>query len=384
MTENTSLDTTNDSKGSVTQQPVSPAKSNVRSPVEIAISESKTTNQTSPELDRTISMIPRSKGEMPIHHSPPTLSQQRKKSLFSQLVDEPDGSIRTTRIETALLEQKQQSSTSTSNPTTSPPQSLVYIMQHGVRPNPVEQNQVTLLSATNDLKKRAQSKSTNNPKLKRMTTSKINTSKARNISPFYQDLSQTKTPSVTSTSNIDVDLFPWSTDTPIEQLTSHSLDNSFPMPNVPQNNNMLDNRVANAGPVHILYQNAQPHPIQLYEFGSPKVNQHFNPSTTAGLQSVLTSPTTTNQLMSSMPIDNSFNRSRTPASSSSDIYDAFFPSESLPSSSQWDDNQVTTTVITPPDLQTNYLLEQPSHSQIDSHLNPDSKPQVRLSFDIQF
>ena len=89
--------------------------SNVRSPVEIVTSGSKAINQTSPEMDQTISIVPRRKGDILLHHSPPNLPQRRStQSVWSRLVDEPTGSIRTTRIGATLLPQNQQSSTSAS------------------------------------------------------------------------------------------------------------------------------------------------------------------------------------------------------------------------------------------------------------------------------
>ena len=230
----------------------------------------------------------------------------------------------------------------------------------------MEQAQVNLpLPAPNDPKKRTQLKSPNNSKSKRRIKSNIDPSEATSISPFYQDPWQGKPSFVTSTSNTDSDLFSGRTGLPFEQLTSYSLDNSLLMPAVPHNSNMLHDSVSNADPIRILQQTTQSHSIQLYEFGSPKIDP-------------LTSSTTTDQLMHSLLTESSFNPPVSPMTNSTNIYDTYLPPELFPSSSQWDDNQVTTTVITPPHIQNNYLPKPQSHSPIDTNDHPSFQLQVRL------
>jgi hypothetical protein len=62
-----------------------------------------------------------------------------------------------------------------------------------------------------------------------------------------------------------------------------------------------------------------------------------------------------------------------------DIFDTYFLSDTLYSSVACEENQVTSSVETPPDPQNNHLPQQQHYSSTDSN----RESQVRLLFDVQ-
>jgi hypothetical protein len=348
----------NDSKVTNVQLSSPTANTNVRSPVEINVPVSKTSNQTtdvSGVVDETITEVLQGKGNIPIHT--PSTPQQTKPSLIARMVLESNEPT-TTKTYVSPLYQEQQPSMPTSNG-----QSIIHITEQGVFPSIAEQNQMNTSSATNNTKKRVGSKPTSNTKPKRTTKSMVSTSP------------------VTSTSNIGSKPSPWS-----DTRTSSSSGDSATITSVGLSDysfissslnisdvNQINYPVSSPERIQVIHTNDQHHGIMLHDIFSPENDKEFHSSTPPPLKLPMSSS------MNSVSIENSSDTSNVLITNTNDPFDDFLSPNPLSSSSIWQEDQVTSTVMIPSDPPNNVLPEQQSYSRNDPYL----KSQVRLLFDVQ-
>jgi len=376
----------------------------VRSPVELDISESPYLNQTklSPEavVDQTITEVIKGKGDIPIRKpSTPTTPQKYKRPpLSAQLVWESNGPTPTTRTFCLPLHQEQQLSTTyDSNNSTLSLQNFADITEV-IRPNSTEQNQMNTVSqqpATKNTKKRNRLRPTNNTASKRTANIQQQQEQAQ-ISSSHQDISQTRTSPVTSTSNVINQRMSW-LDTPISSSSSsssgsatnahnvnqnqHLPNDSLEIPDIDRDNDMLNCSDFNDN-IHIIYRDVG-HEIELDDLFSQKLDRPFVSSTPPPMSSPPMSTSITNQTMKPPSTEKSSNTLLASITHSDDIFDNYFLTGTSYSSISFEENQVTSSVLTPPDPQNNHVPQQQYYSPTNTYTDSNLETQVRLLFDVQ-
>jgi hypothetical protein len=359
----------------------------VRSPVKLDISASQNINQIkmSPDaiMEQTICEVAKGKGDISVGKSS-TAPQQQKPSLTSQIVWESNGSTPTTRTCSSPSHHKQQLSTYDSTTSTLSRQNVVAATQQVICSNLSEQSQMGTLSqqpTTKNNKNKNRSKSTNNSESKRTKKSIINTQRQTTISSSHQDISPTITSHVTSTSNKRMS---WS-DTPISSSSSsgdvtipyvenskqHLTNDALQMPDIDN----LNYSVFDDEQIQTIYPNNDHHQIELDDIFSSKIDDPFTSSTPPPLSSLSMSESLLNQVSA----EKSSSTSITSLPNPLDVYENYFPS----SSSTWEENQVTSSVLTPPDAQNNQLPQRQYYSQTNTFTNSNLPSQVRLLFRVQ-
>jgi hypothetical protein len=364
----------NDSRATSTQQSTPQTNKNIRSPVELLnIRTPENTNQTKNTLevvDETITEVLQGKGSIPTHKSstPSVPPQKTKQPLSSQIVWESNGPV-TTKTYVSPLHQEQQSSISNSNTSTSNGEIITHITGQGVFPSITEQSQM------NNTKKRVRSKPTSNQKPKRTTKSKIN-------------VSQIKTSPGTPKSNIGGKPASWSdalvssSSVDSAKMTSIGLSDHYPindsleMPEI--DHDIFKDPMSNTEGIQIIPTNDQHHGIDIDYLFSPKNEKNFNSSTPPS--SLVLMPSTTNQLLNELSLENSSDTSNVLETNATDIYEELLAAFSEPTR---EENPVTSTVTNSSDLHNNYPPEQQSYSQNDLYFETNLQTQVRLLSDVQ-
>jgi hypothetical protein len=364
ITDNTLCGSTNDIQINTVQQSSPHTNPNVRSPVKIDIPGSENLNQPkrSPEemVDETICEVVEGKGNISLlNSSTSTTSPQRKSSVSTPHSWESNGPTTTTRRYSSPVHQIQQSLTYDSNISTLNRPSFGEMIQQVIRPNFTEQSPMNTLTAMNNNKKRNGSKSMNNSGPKRAYKPTIKRKQQTTI-----------TTSVTSTPSS------WR-DIPIGNSNQHLITDSLQIQDINQNGTMMNYSVINNGQIHIIHPNYD-HQIELDDIFSPAIDEF--PSSTP--PHPLSSVSISSQLLDSESAAQSSNTFILSLTNPNDVYDDYFP-HALPSSSTWEENQVTSSVLTPPDAQNNQLLQQQYYSPNDPSLNTNLQSQVRVLSDVQ-
>ncbi len=375
----------------------------VRSPVKLEISGSQHLNQVklSPEaaMDQTISDVIKGKGDISIGNSLKSTAPQKhqRPSLSTQLVRESIGPTPTTRTICVPLHQEQQLSTTyDSNISTLSRPNVVDITQQVIRPNSTEENKINTLTkqpAKKNNKKRNQLKSMNNTVSKRTYKSTVNIQQQQQqtiMSSSHQDISQTRTSPVTSTSNIITKQNSWS-DTPISSSSSESVTNahnvnpnrrstndSLQTPDIDQDSDLLDFDAD----MTIIYRN-DGSGIELNELFSQKIDEPFVSLTPPPIPSITMLTSIRNSIMKQPSGEKLSNTLLTSTANPADIFDTYFLSDTLYSSVACEENQVTSSVETPPDPQNNHLPQQQHYSSTNLYTDSNRESQVRLLFDVQ-
>lgn len=404
------------------------------------------TTVSNSDIDQTIDDVINGKVDIPInHHSPPPTpltKLQPPRQPSSQLVWVQNGTV-TTKTWLSPLYQKQQQTQqqqqqqqhqSVYDPigSTLTHQDVVNIAQQVVFPTNTESNQGnTILPPASsqtvatpnpsNSKKRNRSKATTNPPLKRIRNRKPapNRTQARPNSSSSQIETQGRsnvTSPITPIHNLINKPLPWSnlptpssgstttTNTPI--LNSHPLLSSFDKNDSWQSqcvenvDSMLDEfQLVSIDQQRNYSTNHFDFDLSIDGFPS-KTNERFTSSTPPPLltlDNTRYSLTNTDKLSNSSSISNS-----RLVTGDVDVYDHFLNPYS---SSIWQENQVTSSVSTPPDFQLHHFSLQPSihpplplqqHQQqgtqqyysssqtTDEHFDSyNSQSQVRLLFDVQ-
>jgi hypothetical protein len=335
--------------------------------VKIDIPGSENLNQPkrSPEemVDETICEVVEGKVNISLHNPSTSItSPQRKFSVSTPHSWESNGptTTTTTRRYSSPVHQIQQSLTYDSNISTLNRPNFGEMTQQVIRPNFTEQSPMNILTAMNNNKKRNGSKSTNNSGTKRAHKPTIKRKQQTTI-----------TTSVTSTPSS------WR-DIPIGNSNPHLITDSLQIQDINQNGAMMNYSVINSGQIHIIHPNYD-HQIELDDIFSPAIDEF--PSSTP--PHPLSSVSITSQLLDSDSAAQSSNTFILSLTNSNDVYDDYFPLPNLPSSSTWEENQVTSSVLTPPDAQNNQLLQQQYYSPNDPSLNTNLQSQVRVLSDVQ-
>ena len=153
-------------------------------------------------------------------------------------------------------------------------------------------------------------------------------------------------------------------------------------PPIGYNNNTIRHvSVPNDIREHIL-ESDRYYAFELDDVFSSKTDEHFNSSTPPPppLSSMSTSTMIPGQSLTSLSGEKS---STTSVTKPSDVYEDFFSNHILSSSSTWQEDQVTSSVLTPPDIQNTPVPQQQYNSQTFDYIDSDPQPQVRLLFDVQ-
>jgi len=164
------------------------------------------------------------------------------------------------------------------------------------------------------------------------------------------------------------------TDTSKGNLNSDFANNAWQTPNINDNNASHDIREQIICPERF-------YAFELDDVYPSKTEERFNASTPPPLlPSISISASVPGQLLTPVSAGKSSTISVT---NPDDVYEDFFSSHILSSSSTSQENQVTSSVLTPPDFQNNLVPQHQYHSQTFEFNDSDLQPQVRLLFDIQ-
>jgi hypothetical protein len=356
----------------------------IRSPVKLDFSVPQNSTPSSistADIDQTIADVAKGKGAIILGNKAIVTGSQQKQSSSPTLVWEQNGPV-TTKTYLSPLHQKQQQQVPLydSNVSTLPHQNVVNITQQIVRPPIMEQNGMDTLvqqQATNKSKKRIQPKLSNDTGPKRSRKTKINTSQSTiksTVTSASTLINKPLSSSGLSISSSSSSGCVTTTDTSKENLNSDFANNAWQTPNLNDNNAPNDIREQVICPGRF-------YAFDLDDVYSSKTEERFNASTPPPLlPSISISASIPGQLLTPASSGKSSTISVT---NPDDVYEDFFSSHILSSSSTSQENQVTSSVLTPPDFQNNLVPQQQYHSQTFEFDDSDLQPQVRLLFDIQ-
>ncbi|CAF1403895.1 unnamed protein product [Adineta steineri] len=365
---------TNDITGNTTQRRSSHAES-VRSPVQLDLLTGQNTVQPSVSTDaivRTINDVV--DGKVAITDNKNTSAstglqqqqqQQTKPSPFEpKCVWEQNGPVKT-KTYLSPLDQKQHLPSYDSNVSTLTNQNVRNITSQIVRSPTLEENGSNTLvqqQVTNTTKKRNRPKPTNNQASKRVCKTTINTTQSTIIS------------TVTSTSTvIEQPILSTPTSISSERITTPHAPNE----NINSNlSNDLWSTVVDMGQINTLRNSSgtgnaseqilvsdRVYDFEFDEFPS-KPNERFNSSTPPLALMSISDP---NVLLTSPITEKSSIASIASVPSPDDVYANFFPFNGQPSSggaaAASQENQVTSSVLTPPDFQSTHVRQSQLHSQ---------------------
>jgi len=382
------------------------------------------TTVTNSEIDQTIDDVINGKGNISINDLPSSQTktqqqqqqQQQQQHPSSQLVWVQNGTV-TTKTWLSPLYQKQQQQQQQQQPVYDPigssltHQDVVNIAQQVVFPANTEQNQInTVLQppTKNNSKKKNRSKSINNTPAKRSRKSSLNKLQSGTNTSSQQEIigKPTVTSPITPIHNLINKPITWSniptlsssgsvtttSNHPIlnsnQHLSSFDKNDSWQSQCVENVDSMLDEfHLVSIDEQRINSNNHFDFDLSIDSFPS-KTNDRFGSSTPPPPLPL----TTDNQRYALSSTDKLLNPSITNSrlvTGDVDVYDHFLNPYS---SAIWQENQVTSSVSTPPDFQINYFpmqhqqgQQQYYSSQInDEHIDSyNSQSQVRLLFDVQ-
>jgi hypothetical protein len=374
---------TNDMTGCTAQQQHSPhTNSMIRSPVkfDFSVPQNQTPLSVSPaDIDQTIAEVIKGKGTIMIGNTSAStsLQQQQKQTSSPQLVWEQNGPV-TTKTYLSPLHQKQQLPPNDSNVSPLPNQNVVNITQQlAVHPPILEQNAMDTLTqrqTINGGKKRNQPKPTNSTGPKRSRKTATSTSQLKTIPPVTSTSTLIRKPIPLSSSG-----YITTTDTSKGNVNHDLTNDLWKTPNIDYNHAMHNSSVPNDTREQLTNTHGT-YDFELDDVFSPTTDERFNSSTPPPpLPLSSMSGPVTSQLLT--PV--SAGQSSTPCVTNLEhVYDDFFSTHMLYSST-WQENQVTSSVLTPPDFQNNSVLQQQHHSQIFEYMDPGLQPQVRLLSNVQ-
>jgi len=374
------------------------------------------TTVSNSEIDQTINDVINGKGDIPINDSPQSQTKpQEQHQPSSQLVWVQNGTV-TTKTWLSPLYQKQQQPVYDPIGSTLTHQDVVNIAQQVVFPTNTEQNQInTVLQppTTNNSKRKNRSKSINPTPIKRNRNRSrkppLNKPQLRTTPSSQQEIlgKPTITSPITPIHNLIDKPITWSniptssssslsgsvtttTNIPIlnsnQHLSSFDKNDSWQSQCVENVDSMLDEfQLVSIDEQRINSNHHFDFDLSIDSFSS-KTNDRFGsstpppPITTDNQRYALSS--TDKLLNSSIPNSRLVN-------GDVDVYDHFLNPYS---SSIWQENQVTSSVSTPPDFQINHFPMQNQQGQQqyyspqtnDEHFDSyNSQSQVRLLFDVQ-
>jgi hypothetical protein len=378
------------------------------------------TTVSNSEIDQTIDDVINGKGDISINEPPPLQTKPQPQQPSSQLVWVQNGTV-TTKTWLSPLYQKQphpqQQQQSVYDPAGSnlTHQDVVNIAQQVVFPTNREQNQINTVLQTptmNNSKKKTRSKPINTTPLKRNRNrkpplkrpqSRTTTSSQQEIlrkppltspiTPIHNLINKPITWSnipTTSSSSSSSGSVTTTTNTPIlnsnQHLSSFDKNDSWQSQCVENVDSMLDEfHLVSIDEQRINSNNHFDFDLSIDGFSS-KTNDRFGSSTPPPPLTI------DNQRYTLSSTDKLINPSITNSrlvTSDIDVYDHFLNPYS---SSIWQENQVTSSVSTPPDFHINHFPphHQPNQQQYYSSQTPDehfdsynSQSQGRLLFDVQ-
>ncbi|CAF1300719.1 unnamed protein product [Rotaria sp. Silwood1] len=412
--DNTLHDSTNDINRNIeeeNEQDVYSTQSNIRSPVKLDISTSQNLMKTrigSPEIDQTISDVINGKGKISLNNksiSPSVKQQQKKQPLSAQLVWESTVPVTTKATQPPLnqeQQQQQQKLTYESNTLTLNRPNVLNITPSKTHSPSTGQSNINKLlqqkTGTDNSKKRDRSKSTSSIKSKRPSASNINMPHPTATSSSSQDMQRTTptTPPITSQPNLVNTLISWSnasttssspgrvttTTTATTSIASnenlnHNLtNNSWQTLNI-ENNDALNDYYGSHDEQRQMPYTKNHHDIEIDDEFLAQAHEHFNSSTPPPpLQSASTG--IISEILTPTSIDKSLSISAASVINADDVYENFFQSYTPSCLSISQENQVTSSVLTPPDFQSNHLQQQQYYSQVDEYFESQLQSQVRM------
>jgi hypothetical protein len=371
------------------------------------------TTVTNSEIDQTIDDVVNGKGEILINDSSQIQTKLQPQQPSSQLVWVQNGTV-TTKTWLSPLYQKQQVQQQQQQSVYDPigssltHQDVVNIAQQVVFPTNTEQNQINtvLPPPSTNSKKKSRSKPRNNTPLKRNRKPPLNRSQSRtSISSQQETLVKLNVTSpITPIHNLINKPITWSTNLPtpssgsVTTTNTPLLNSNHHLPSMDKNDSWQSQCIENVDSMldefHLASIDEQRNnSTNHFDFDlsidgfSSKTNDRFGSSTPPPPLTMdnqrYTLSTTDKLLNSSIP------NSRL-VTGDVDVYDHFLNPYS---SSIWQENQVTSSVSTPPDFQLNHFpLQQQQHAHqqyypsqtTDEHFDSfNSQSQVRLLFDVQ-
>lgn len=403
---------TNNFQMSSHQSAPSPENPNVRSPVNLANLPPKSSFQITSTVDEIVDetiteviggkgIIPVSQPPTPIVPSPPPASQQQQQqrvSLTRQIVWEPIELVSTSRRCPSPINQKPPILIENLKPVTSNELDFILPNTSAIQSDSNDSIKESPLSPpTETPKKHALSTEISTPKAKRGPKLKV---KAQPVTPTYsssnEDVVLTKASSATSTPNANDKPIP-STDTPMpssettilipmEHSDQQCERDSVEVPDIDSTDNEVNNQNSNTELPLIIHPNDQPQTIDSDDLLSLKINNVFSASTpppSLSSASEMTSSSTTNQVLPTVPKERSSSLLIPCKTENTYIYDFFIPNLSS-SSSLRDENPTnsskTTTSSTP---RHQHSSDQQSCPVVDAYFNENPQSQVRLFSNVQ-
>lgn len=359
-----------------------------------------------PEIEQIISDVARGIGNI-ISNDTSISTGEQQQQLLPRPASNTNGSVVTTPHLTPIRRKPQPPSYSP-NTQTLLNQNFVTITRELVPPSIHQSTVDTLLqqqaSDNNNKRNRSDSKKptiskrprktpVNRPRLTTTTTSSPYTKVLQTIS-----MSSSITPASNSRNkphswtdiNISSSLNCVSTTAPlphIDTLSSHRLTDDLWHTfdgdhHDPMSNGFLSNN--EQGPMDF----PSVYDFDLDELFSSKTDDRFNSSTPPlpppVLPPALIPMPIISQTLTPASAEKSSTTSTALVTASDEIYQEFLShSHMYSSASTWQENQVSSTVLTPPDPPNNNLPQQPHHSQIHECFDSDSQSQVRLLYESQ-
>ena len=359
----------------------------IRSPVklDIAILQNSTPTQIgAAEIEQTISDVIEGKGPVSIDGGSISNASKRnkKQSLSSQLVLEQKETEVTTKTGLSSLDQER-TSNNDSNITTinhSNIDSRTSSINHS--PTIDRSNRNNLLKESNNSKKRSVSKTMNDVISKRSNVSKSqSTTPVSSLQSISQGVTTSPTMLMSSLANKQV---LWtntatlsSSNTTMATTAATSKDLRHGLEDVSWttlSDNHDSSLIDYLGPNDESSQmdHSKLSELDLDDLLQPKPNRPFNASTPPPLSVAILPTAMESEIMTPVSIE----KSTTSIKNSDDLYGNFL--NLIPSISS-QENQVTSSVLTPPDIQNSLTFQQQSLAPIDEHFSSTLQSKVRMT-----
>ncbi|UJR26590.1 hypothetical protein I4U23_007910 [Adineta vaga] len=347
----------NDSRENCTQH-VSTANSTVRSPVSLGDGLSENSVQkllNNAAIDQTIIDVSKGEGVISLDdRSMQTNSLKQNPSLSPKLVWEQNGPV-TTKTYLSPLESKQSVFSYDSNFSSISHQTLTNITPQNIRPPAMNHNGMQMfveLQAAPKTKKRIRTKLMNETGTKRNRKTNVQKFQSPKTSPTVTStstfISKSISPSNMSHSTESI----LTTNVSIDNLNQHSSNDVQQTTVDIEFGNTLSNIFTPARTSEQTIYLGRTYDFDLDEDYSSKNDEHFNPSTPPP------PPLSATQVLSpSIPIVQSspplmsLATEKSFTTSSDAVYKNFLSPHTLSSTSAWQENQVTSSVVTPPGIQ---------------------------------
>ena len=345
-----------------------------------------------PELEQIISDVVSGKGNI-ISNDTSISTGEQQQQLLPRPASNTNGSVLTPTHFAPILRKPQLPSYSP-NTQTLLNQNLVNITRELVPPSTHQTRVDTLLQqqVVDNYNKRNRSDSKKTTVSKRPRKPAVNVPRSTTTTTsLYTNVSQTipMPSSITTTSNSTNEPHLW-TNIDISSSLLDDVSTTAPLPHIdnfwPTFNGDYHDSMSNG----FLFNNAQgpmdfPAAYDVFDLDDEilpsKTDDCFNSSTPPLPPPVLPPAPVAiiSQILTPASAEKSSTTSTTLVIASDEVYQDFLSQTQMYSSaSTWQENQVSSTVLTPPDPPNNNLSQQPCHSQIHEWFDSDSQSQVRL------